>query len=180
MTAQETDIQHLLDECRTVEENCLYTAQAHYTIAQRENVKKWVLIVSPAFLSGLAGALVACGLPAWIGIIGAVLGGVGGVAAALGVDRDAIQHMTAGHILTSLRHEARQIHEVFFREHTRPELVAEVRRLDDKYNNVRLALPCTDDAAFEKAREKIRKGRFVPDFKEQKPAGSAPAEEKKA
>ena len=170
MTIPNDDIQHLIDECKTVEENCLYTAQAHYIIAQRENVKKWVLIVSPACLSGLAGALVACGLPAWIGVIGAVLGGISGVAAALGVDRDAIQHITAGHILTSLRHEARQIYEVFSHEYAHAELFSEVKRLDDKYNSVRLSLPCTDDAAFENAREKIQKGRFVPDYKEQKSA----------
>ncbi len=166
MTLPENEIQHLLGECKTIEENSLYTAQTHYIIADREGWKRWSFLAIPAFLSGIAGAVVACGLPPWIGVIGAIFGGVGGVAASLGVDRDAGQHTNAGNIMTSLRHEARQIHEVFSKELSHSELTAEVRRLADKYNNLRLALPCTDDSAFEKAREKIRKGRFIPDFKE--------------
>ncbi len=85
----------------------------------------------------------------------------------LGVDRDSVQHLIAGHIMTSMRHEARQLHEVYFKEYSRAELVANVQRLDDKYNSKLIALPCTDDEAFEKAREKIKKGRFLPDFKKQ-------------
>lgn len=166
MALAEDEIKHLLDECRTIEENSLYTAQAHYMSAEGEGWKKWALLVAPAFFSGVAGALVACGLPAWIGVIGAVLGGLGAIAGALGIDRDSGLHTNAGHIMTLIRHEARQLHEVFWRELSRPELKAEVRRLADKYNNLRLALPATSEGAFEKARERIQKGRFVPDFKQ--------------
>jgi gas vesicle protein len=165
MAQAEEDVKHLLDECRTIEENCLYTAQAHYVIANQENWKKWILLVVPAFLSGLAGALVATGLPTWIGIIGAALGGLGGVAAALGVDRESGNHTNAGKIMTSMRHEARQFHEVFWKELSRTELRSDVRRLADRYNNLRLILPATTDKAFEKARKRIREGIFVPDFK---------------
>ena len=165
MTCTEEDVRHLLDECRTIEENCLYTAQAHYISAARERWKRWVLLAIPAFLGAVAGALVACGLPPWIGIIGAVLGGIAGLAASLGVDRDSVLHTNAGHILTSLRHEARQLREAFWKELSRAEICAEVRRLADRYNNVRLALPATDDSAFEKARKRIHSGRFEPDFK---------------
>lgn len=165
MAQTEEDVKHLLDECRTIEENCLYTGQAHFVIANQENWKKWILLVIPAFLSGLAGALVACGLATWIGIVGAVLGGLAGVVAALGVDRESGNHMAAGKVMTSMRHEARQIHEVFWKEMSRAELRADVRRLADRYNNLRLMLPATNDKAFEKARKRIREGIFVPDFK---------------
>jgi hypothetical protein len=151
----EEEVRHLLDECRTIEENSLYTAQAHYEIANDEKWKRWVLLVCPAFLSALAGALVAVGLPPWIGMVGALLGGFAAIAASLGVDRDSSTHMNAGHIMTAMRHEARQLHEVFWRELSRAELKAEVRRLADKYNNLGLALPATNGTAFEKAREKI-------------------------
>lgn len=167
MAISEEDVRHLLDECRTIADNSLYTAQAHYIIAGAESWKRWVLLAAPAFLSGVAGAVVAAGAPLWIGIVGAVLGGLGAISAAIGVDRDAGLHSNAGHIMTSLRHEARQLHEVFWRELSRAELRSEVRRLADKYNNLRLALPATSDTAFEKARKRIHDGRFVPDFKEQ-------------
>ena len=54
---------------------------------------------------------------------------------------------------------------------THDELYSEVRRLADRYCNIRLALPPTDNSAFEEAREKIHKGRFKPDFKSRRNEG---------
>ena len=157
--------QHLFDECKTIEENSLYTAQAHYVLAESESKKKWIAIFIPSLLSGLAGALVAMGLPTWIGIIGALLGAVAAIASSLGVDQGVHSHINAGNIMTSLRHEARQLHEVFYKELSRPEFLAEVRRLADKYNHLRLALPPTSESSFAEARKRIHDGRFAPDFK---------------
>lgn len=161
----------LLNECRTIAENSLYNAQAHYIISERDSKLKWVFLVIPSFFSGISNALVAIGLPSCIGVLGAIFGGIAGSAAYLGIDRDAVLHMNSGHIMTALRHEARQLHETFGADLDIATLRAEVQKLADKYCTVRLAMPMTTEDAFRKARIKIKRGDFDSDFKDAPSAG---------
>jgi len=159
------DMAPLLDELQTVEENCLYTAQAHFAIAARKGAIVRIVYVSASVVAGLAGGLVAAGLPAWLGVFSAAGGIVGAVTAALGADKDVHVHRVAANALTKLRHEARALRETFASALTKDELSREVRRITDGYNNLIQGLPPTDDEAMAQARKAIQSGTFVPDFR---------------
>jgi hypothetical protein len=125
----------------------------------------WLLVFLPSLIAVITGSISAFGGPdVWSGVA-AIAAGVAGLATALGVDRDAISHMAAGNLMTSLRHEARSLHESFWKEMRRDQLFAELKRINDKYQNIRLALEPTDNKAFEKARKRIKEGFFEPDFR---------------
>ena len=155
----------LLDELQTVEENCLYTAQAHFAIAARKGQVVRSVYVGSAALAGIAGGLVAAGLPDWLGIVGAVCGVVGASCAALGADKEVHGHRVAANALTKLRHEARALRETFASGLSKSELTRDVKRITDGYNSLIQGLPPTDERAMQEAREQIQGGRFVPDFR---------------
>lgn len=164
MAQDEREIAHLLEECRTVAENCLYTAQSHFEAVNPTRWRARLLLVIPAVVAAASGFLTAIGLPKWIGAFGAVAGLVVAVASILGVDREPAYHQQAGNLLTALRHEARALAETYWRELTRDQIFAEVRRINDRYNCLVQALECTDSKAFDRARKRIKAGRFEMDF----------------
>ena len=162
--------QPLLDECRTIAENCLYTAQAHYVMSKRAYWRGKVFLIIPSCVSAVAGILTAVGLPGWIGAFAAAAGLVSAVASTLGVAEDESAHTSAGNLFTCLRHEARAIHETFYPDLTHEQLLSEVRRLSDRYNCLVQGTKSTDDKSFTAGREKIRSGTFTPDFRETRDA----------
>lgn len=163
---QQAASQHLIDECKTVAENCLYNAQAHFLLARKAELKAQLLLILPSIAAAISGFLTAIGLPGWIGAFAAVSGVVSGVASALGVDRKAASHKQAGNLMTALRHEARTLCDTYWRELPHEQFVSEVRRLNDRYNSLIQVLEATDSKAFEKARITIKQGIFEPDFRE--------------
>lgn len=159
------DIKHLLEECKVIEENCLYTAQAHFEIASRVKKRSKLFFLIPSCISTLSGILTAIGLPSWLGAFAAISGLITGLFSVLGIGKQSSAHKQAANILTTLRHDARALHEAYWQEITRDQLFAEVRRLHDQYNALIQTLEMTDNASFEKARQRIKAGRFNPDFK---------------
>ena len=107
--------QAILDECKTIEENCLYTAQTHFVMAGKAGRMAALLLIIPSIVASLAGILTAMGLPGWIGAFAAIAGVVTGVATYCGIGRNKVDHAAAGNLLTCLRHEARAIHETYWR-----------------------------------------------------------------
>jgi len=160
-----SDTKKLLDELQTVEENCLYTAQAHFAIAARKGALVRGVFVGASAVAAIAGGLVVAGCPPWLGMVSAVAGVVGAVSAALGADEDVHAHRVAANVLTKLRHEARALRETFASSFSEEELMREVRKITDGYNSLIQGLPPTDEKSMEKARETIQSGRFVPDFR---------------
>ena len=159
------DIPNLIAECKTVAENSLYNAQAHYALADsKERRGRWLLIV-PSAVAGICGLLTSIGLPSWLGAFSAVGGFFVTVAAALGVDKAPTAHRNAACQWTALRHEARALHETFATELPREQFLAEVRRIDDRYIALNQALPSTDRESFEAARDQIKSGTHDMDFR---------------
>jgi hypothetical protein len=158
-------MEKLIQECKTVEENSLYNAQAHYVLAHtKEKRGRWLLIL-PSVVAGVCGLLTAVGLPPWLGAGAAVGGFFVAVATILGVDKEPTAHRNAACQWTALRHEARALHETFAIELPRPQLLTEVRRIDDRYIALNQALPATDKDSFEAAREQIKSGVHEADFR---------------
>jgi hypothetical protein len=154
---------HLISECRKVAENSLYNAQAHFVLADRlERHARWMLM-APAALAGTCGILTAVGLPAWLGAFSAIGGFFAATAAVLGIDRAPTSHRLAANQWTALRHEADSLSETYFKELPHEQFVAEVRRIDDRYNTLCQSLEPTDKKAFDMARAQIKAGVFKTD-----------------
>jgi hypothetical protein len=154
---------HLVKECQTVAENSLYNAQAHFCLADRSETKARWMLIAPSAIAGICGILTAVGLPTWLGAFSAIGGFFAVVATALGVDRAPTVHRLAANQWTSLRHDARSLSETYFKELPHEQFVAEVRRIDDRYNTLCQSLEPTDRKSFEAARDRIRAGIFDPD-----------------
>lgn len=167
MNVSPDSVQHLINECKIVEENCLYTSQAHFAMADKAEFQARLFLIVPSCIAAVSGIFTAIGFPAWIGSFAAVSGLITGLASAFGVDRKAGAHKQAGNVLTALRHEARALYESYWREIPREQFVAEVRRIHDRHNSLIQILETTDNAAFEKGRKKIKAGIFEPDFPKQ-------------
>lgn len=161
----EADLTNLIEECRTVAEDSLYNAQAHYILADAKERQGWWLLVAPSIVAGVCGLLTAVGLPSWLGAFSAAGGLVATVAGVLGIDRQPTTHRNAASQWTALRHEARSLHETFFEELPRDQVLAEVRRIDDRYNSLCQALPPTNRKSFEAARKQIKAGTHESRFK---------------
>jgi hypothetical protein len=155
MNSPSKNIQYLINECKIVEKNCLYTSQAHFVMADKAEFQARLFLIVPSCIAAISGILTAIGFPAWIGSFSAVSGLVTGLASAFGVDRKAGLHKQAGNVLTALQHEARALHESYWREIPHEQFVAEVRRIHNRYNSLIQILETTDNSAFEEGRKKI-------------------------
>ena len=155
------DNAHLVQACRRIAEDSLYTAQTHFEMAAAigRRAKAW-LVLFPSVISALSGLAVAIGAPAWIGGFAAIGGVMSGVASFLGVEKEATSHEIAGKLLTQLRLEALALCDTHANNITAEEFAAQVRALQYRYSAFVASLPLTDDKAFKKAQAKVQSGTF--------------------
>jgi len=160
------EVKHLLDECKTIEENCLYTGQTHFVMAEKIEKKKFWLVFIPSLLAVVAGAYSAIYAVNWAAAVASISAGIAGLTSFLGIEREAVTHNSAGNLLSIMRHEARILHESLWKEIPREHLCMEVRKLNDKYQIACFALDVTDSKSFELARKRIKSGVFKYDFRQ--------------
>lgn len=167
----------LINECKTIEENCLYTAQAHFETARNRDGLRLSVIVFPATVSALA-ALVALVHPELFPVkahnellksicdalvaLGSIMTAV---AVIVGVDKQAAAHVQAGNAFTVLRHEARALHETFSSELSPAQLSWKVQSLHERYSSLCQATEITDGSAFDKAKDAIKARTHQMDYK---------------
>lgn len=155
----------LVASCRRIEENCLYTSQTHFDMASREakRARFWLQLL-PSLVSASSGLLVAVGcVKPWVAAFAALAGAVSGVAAFLGVEKDATAHEVAGKLLTQLRHEARAARDACLSTLAPGQVEAQVLALEHRYSAYVASLPLTDSATFERVRARIKSGTFAYD-----------------
>lgn len=168
-----SDAPNLVNECRTIQENCTYNAETHFIISGGlETKSRWFKYV-PIAGSVVAGTLLALGQHMALGWVALASGVATAWATAMDVDRRAREHAEAGKKYTVLKHEARALHETFAPEMTREEFYRETRRLAERYNQLAASTPQTTDEAFTKASAKIDKGIHTPDWVEQERASQS-------
>lgn len=165
METEAISVDNLVSECQTVADNSLYNAQAHFILADIKEANARLLLILPSAVAGLCGILTAVGLPSWLGAFSALGGFTVAVATILGVDKEPNEHRKAAAQWTALRHEARSLCETYFKELPRDQFLAEVRRIDDRYNSLCQALEVTNRKSFEAARKQIESGDHKPDRK---------------
>lgn len=149
----------MLDEVRAIQENCLFTAEAHHQIAAVCRQKATWFKIAPAVLAAVMGILAANGI--WttaLIILAAVGASISAVANVLNPDRDHQAHLSAAQSFTVLKHDAR------FLDHSLGETLSDdqfceaVKNLHGRYNDLVTMMPATNDKSFEKARAKIHGG----------------------
>ena len=153
-----------IQECKRIQENCTYTAEAHHIIALRSRRLSLGFQAVPAAIAALLASLAASGVfglwAGWVSAIAAVISAVGNVLDPL---KSYYDHINAAKNFTALKHDARALHETFCLGLDDSELAFEVKKLHDRYNDLVKFVPQTDDKAFELARQKIQKGIHEPD-----------------
>ena len=157
---------HLIDECKQIEDDCLYTAEAHYIIAAGAGrVSFWVKLI-PALAAAVSGAALLSGLPNWIAWFSVIAGVAFALQSIMNPDKKQEEHSQAGKSYTALKHDSRSLYQTFYKEMDRQSFSTAVRILRERYNMIAKMTPQTTVKAFEEGRKRIKAGRHTPDFKE--------------
>lgn len=158
--------EHLIKECMRIEEDCMYNAETHHTIAsQSERISFWVKFIPAAVAAG-SGIAILKGYPYWVAWFSIISGVIFALATILDPDRRANDQTKVAKDCTVLKHDARALYQTFSHEMSQSEFYLSVRLLRERYNNLVAQPPKTTNKAFEKARIKIKAGRHKPDFEE--------------
>ena len=160
-------LQNLINECKQIEEDSMYTAEVHYIIGAKLSRKAfWFKFLPLSIAVGAAFALI-WGAPDWVSWI-ALLGGLITMASVIkDFDKKANSHFSAATDFTVLKHDARCLYESFRDFLEEKDFFHEVKRLGERYNLLAKHTPATDDEkAWNKARENIKSGRHKADFRE--------------
>ena len=153
-----------IEECKRIQENCTYTAEAHHVVAYRSKRQAYFFQAIPAAAAALLAALVAGGvIPTWFAWVSAMAAVVSAVGNVLDPLKSHYDHLLAGKNFTALKHDARALHETFSHGTGDAELCVEVKKLHDRYNDLVKFVPQTGDKAFQVARAKIKQGIHDPD-----------------
>jgi hypothetical protein len=160
-------IQNLIDKCKQIEEDSLYTAEVHYIIGHKQKVKAfWFKFIPGLITLGTSFALLV-GVPNWVTWITFFSAFITIANILLEPEKESKNHFIAAQNFTTLKHEARSLYEAFKDFIDEKDFYHEVRKLRDKYNlYARLTPPTDDEDAWEKARQNIKKGYHIPDFKQ--------------
>ena len=158
--------EHLIAECRRIEDDSKYTAEAHYIITEgAATTSFWVKFI-PALAAAVSGVLLVSGFPNWIAWFSVISGVAFALQSILNPDKKREEHSQAGKFYTALKHESRALYQTFFKEMDHESFAVAVRILRERYNMIAKLTPQTTTKAFEKGRLRIKAGRHTPDFEE--------------
>jgi hypothetical protein len=166
MTEQNNE--HLITECRRIEEDCMYNAETHHQIVASAKKIAFCIKFIPAVIAAISGILILAGVSVVVAWLSVLSGFILAIAAVLDPDRKKNDNLKTAKDFTVLKHDSRALYQAFVNEMGATEFYISTRLLRERYNNIVNNSPETEDKAFEKAREKIRAGRHTPDFEEHK------------
>jgi hypothetical protein len=151
-------------ELKKIHGNCLYTAEAHHIIAGRyQRLQRWLQIV-PAIIAALTGTLSAASvgdpLTTYLTAVSAIIAAITSV---IDPAKRYEQHMGTAKAFTVLKQDADSLLMTFGPLMLQPDLSAAVKSLHERYNDLVLAAPPTDDKSFAKAQDRIQTGVHDPD-----------------
>ena len=168
MTMTEKSNEHLITECKRIEEDSMYNAETHHQIAASAKKNAFYIKFIPAVFAALSGILILLGVPTVVAWLSVLSGFILAIASVLDPDRKKNDNIKTAKDYTALKHDSRALYQTFSKEMSPSEFYISTRLLCERYNNIVNGSPETDDRAFEKARNKIRAGRHTPDFEEKK------------
>jgi hypothetical protein len=153
-----------INECKQIKQNAEYTAEAHHAIACFQKRLALGLQTVPAGIAAFSGAWVAAGQTStqwlWLTVISAV---VASVASVLNPNKAYAEHLNAAKNFTTIKHDARALHQAFGQRMTDEAFAIAVENLHEKYNDLVKVSPPTTDRSFKKAQQKIQSNAHEPD-----------------
>jgi SMODS and SLOG-associating 2TM effector domain family 4 len=153
-----------IDECKQIQQNCTYTAEAHFQIALWHRRLAYIFQIVPAAIAAVTSTLVAANVTSaswlWITVISSV---ISAVATVLDPNKQYQDHLNAANNFTVLKHDARFLHEAKSQNMSDDAFAVAAEHLHEKYNELVKMTPPTDGNFFEKARKVIGAGIHEPD-----------------
>jgi len=155
---------HYIKETKTIENNCVYTAEAHHIIAARYGKHAFWFQLIPAVIASFSGMLVAGSVvPPWFGWATVVSGIVTAVSGVLNPIKSYFDHLTAAKSFTVLKQEARALGTTTGLMLSELELKYSITNLQQRYGDLVRLAPPTDERSFRNAQERIKSGIHEPD-----------------
>lgn len=156
------------NRCRTIEENSLYSAQAHFEEAKAARAfSRWMIFV-PSVLAFGAGAAVVLGAPTDWGVLALVGGLASGFGGLFDLGAKVYRHDQEGNEFVALRHDAEALRVTFGPLKSDAELESEVMKLHNRYDQLVRLTQTTSERSFKRARIRIQAGVFEPDNRDVK------------
>lgn len=156
--------ERFINECKIIQQNCTYTAEAHHQMASIQKSYSIWLQVIPSVCAALTGTLVAAGFAKtdllFVTIISAVVSAVANV---INPNKAYNEHLNAAKSFTTLKHDARFLHESLEITMSDDAFASSVQLLHKKYNDLVKIVPATNSKAFVRAQEVIKSGAHDPD-----------------
>lgn len=159
--------EHLILECKRIEDDSKYTGETHFQIASSASCKIFFVKAIPAVLSAISGVGLLVGGPEWLAWLAIISSAVFALNSVINPDRECLVHYSAGKHYTTLKHEARSLYKTFQHDLDKNTFAVIVSILRERYNKISELTPGTNNKAFEKARKKIKSGRHNPDFNDE-------------
>jgi len=156
--------QAYLDECKQIQQNATYSAEAHHRMAGwYRKCSIWLQLV-PAVIAAISSGLVASGVAAntllWLTVLAAAVSAIASVWNPQKAHQD---NLGAAKAFTVIKHDARFLHEAESTVMNEAEFRLAVQTLHDKYNELIKIVPATDPDKFEEARKVVQGGIHQPD-----------------
>ncbi len=152
------------EECEVIYQNCVYTAETHHVIADKQRRRLTRFQTIPAVIAAVSGTYIgikdAPEWVVWLGVISAVVAAVGSVLNPL---KEYYDHLNAAKNFTTLKQDVRSLRDTFSKAMTDKELETATRHIHDRYNDIVRYSPPTDNKSFEEARERVQGKIHEPD-----------------
>ena len=153
-----------INECKQIQQNCLYTAEAHHQIAVFNRGLAYIFQVVPAIVAAISGSLVASGSQPtsklWITVVASVITAITSV---LDPNKKYQEHLNAARGFTALKHDARFLHEAQSHKLSDEAFTVCVEHLHEKYNDLLKATPATNKWAMRCAQKVVKADTHEPD-----------------
>src|SRR5438128_2104294 len=136
-------------ECKIIQDNCTYTAEAHHIIALNGECLRVKIQVVPAVVAALSSILVVGQVvPAWFGWASATAAIVAAVGGVIDPQKSYYEHLNAARYFTVLKQKARALRETFSARFSDAEFATKVESLHEEYIELVKFLPPTTEEAF--------------------------------
>jgi hypothetical protein len=153
-----------ISECKVIQQNCTYTAEAHHQMAISQKRIALFLEIVPAVCAAVTGALVATGI-AENGLLVVTVASsfVSAAASILSPSKAYQEHLAVAKEFSALKHDARFLHEAKVLQMKSEEFALATDHLHQKYNDLLKSAPPTSEGAFRRAQKVVQIGTHEPD-----------------
>lgn len=153
-----SNIEKLKKECEKIADNARHTAEAHHILATKSKVMAIWFDIIPAIIASLSGLLVVGEvIPVWWGWLTVVSAVVSATSSIVSPQKSYYENLNSAKSFTVIKHKARALSDAFVAFHSEDEFYKEVCGLSEMYNQLVLLTPPTEERAYQKAVEKLKK-----------------------